>query len=142
MKSMNWLNFDEVFKDGLDTLDTSQPLYINAMPDSHKYKESVKQVSQTSIVSPDGFQEIVQWDSPVFGRLEGVIFERGENSFTLRHPLTGEEVTLPNEWIVSLDERAAILEHDGGLPREEADDQAKREFFGLFRRGGHNATGI
>ena len=52
------------------------------------------------------------------------------------HPLTGETVTLPNEWLVSPDERAAIIEFDGGHPREEADDQAKREFFGLFRKGG------
>lgn len=79
---------------------------------------------------------IATWDSPVFGRLEAPILSRDCNTFTLIHPLTRETVTLSNEWLVSMDERSAILEFDGGLPREEADDQAKREFFGLFRNGG------
>ena len=78
----------------------------------------------------------VAWESPIFGRLEAPLIDRDADSFTLTHPLTGEAVRLPNEWLVSMEERSAILEHDGGLPRYEADDQAKREFFGLFRRGG------
>lgn len=80
--------------------------------------------------------ETVAWESPIFGRLEAPLLDQDADSFTLTHPLTGEAVRLSNEWLVSMEERSAILEHDGGLPRYEADDQAKREFFGLFRRGG------
>lgn len=80
--------------------------------------------------------ETVAWESPIFGWLEAPLIDRDADSFTLTHPLTGEAVRLPNEWLVPMEERSAILEHDGGLPRYEADAQAKREFFGLFRRGG------
>lgn len=76
----------------------------------------------------------VAWESPLFGRLEAPVLEMGPTHFRLVHPLTGETVTLLNEWLVPMDERSAILEYDAGLPREEADDQAKREFFGLFRK--------
>ena len=85
-----------------------------------------------------GHSETATWDSPVFGLLSAPILSRDFETFTLIHPLTGEVVTLSNEWLVSMDERAAILEHDGGLPREEADQQAKIEFFGLFRKRGAN----
>jgi len=80
--------------------------------------------------------EPVRFNSPLFGELEGIILEQGPDSFTLRHPLTQEIVKLPNEWRISLDERSAILEFDAGLPREEADREARKEFFGLFRKGG------
>ena len=81
--------------------------------------------------------ESVSWESPLFGRLEaGPVLEQGPDTFSLRHPLTQEIVELPNEWLDSLDERAAILEFDAGLPREAADKQAKIEFFQLFRKGG------
>jgi len=40
--------------------------------------------------------------------------------------LTGIE-DLPMEWRIDYEERAAILEYDGGLSREEADTQALRE---------------
>ncbi len=81
--------------------------------------------------------ERVSWESPLFGRIEGgPVLEQGPDTFTLRHPLTQEIVELPNEWLDSLDERAAILEFDAGLPREAADREAKIEFFGLFRKGG------
>ena len=85
--------------------------------------------------SPGQF-DTVSWDSPIFGILEAPILSRDFASFTLLHPLTGEVVTLSNEWLISMEERAAILEFDGGFPCEEADSQAKREFFGLFRKGG------
>ena len=88
------------------------------------------------IVEESGAGEIVRFNSPVFGELEGIVLERGDDTFTLRHPLTGETVTLPNEWLVSLEERSAIIEHDGGLPREEADARAQAEFYALFRKGG------
>ncbi len=77
-------------------------------------------------------EEIVRFNSPVFGELEGIVLERGEDTFSLTHPLTGEVVTLRNEWLVSMEERSAIIEYDGGLTRGEADEQAKREFFRLF----------
>lgn len=34
---------------------------------------------------------------------------------------------LPMEWRIEFEERAAILEYDGGLSRNEADSQALRE---------------
>lgn len=84
--------------------------------------------------------EKVAWTSPLFGRLEaGPILEMGETTFSLIHPLTGERVTLSREWLASLDERSSIMEHGGGLPREEADREARVEFFRLFRKGGSNA---
>ena len=83
-----------------------------------------------------GQSDTVTWNSPLFGVLEAPAMERGPETFTLRHHLTGEIVELPNEWLISLEERAAILEFDGNASREEADRQAKIEFFGLFRRGG------
>ncbi len=83
-----------------------------------------------------GQSDLVSWKSPIFGLLEAPVLSRDFESFSLIHPLSGEIVTLPNEWLASLDERSAILEHDAGIPRKEADDQAKREFFGLFRKGG------
>ena len=46
---------------------------------------------------------------------------------------------LSRDWLVSLDERSAIIEYDGNASREEADRQAKIEFFGLFWKGGENA---
>lgn len=86
-------------------------------------------------VSP--LPERVTWKSPLFGHLEGgPVLEMTETHFSLIHPLTGERVTLPREWLVSLDERSAIMEHDAGLSREEADREAKIEFFQLFRKGG------
>ena len=35
--------------------------------------------------------------------------------------------SLPMDWRIEFEERAAILEYDGGLVREEADRQALRE---------------
>ena len=88
------------------------------------------------IVEESKGEEIVRFNSPVFGELEGIVLERWENTFTLRHPLiVGEVVTLPNEWLVSLEERSAIIENLGNIPRIEADRQARTEFFGLFRKG-------
>lgn len=84
----------------------------------------------------DTGEDRVTWNSPLFGPLEAPLLEKGPTHFRLIHPLTGETVTLPNEWLVSLDERSAILEYDGSLPGEDADAQARREFFGLFRKGG------
>ena len=83
-----------------------------------------------------GQSETVTWESPIFGRLEAPLIDHDADSFSLIHPLTGEAVTLPKEWLVSMDERSAILEYQAHLPREEADTQARREFFGLFRKGG------
>ena len=82
------------------------------------------------------------WQSPVFGRLEAPLMELRETTFILSHPLTGEVVELSKEWLVSLDERSAILEFDAGLSREEADSQARQEFFGLFRKGGSHEKRI
>jgi hypothetical protein len=43
---------------------------------------------------------------------------------------------LPPEWHVDWDERAAILEYDGGHPRERAEALALKEILGLMRRAG------
>jgi len=40
---------------------------------------------------------------------------------------------LPPEWVEDYEERAAILEFDGGLSREEADAQAIREIIERMR---------
>ena len=80
-------------------------------------------------------RKIIRFNSPIFGELEGIILEMGEKTFRLIHPLTGEVVSLSNECLVSMEERAAILEYQAHLPRKEADDRARKEFFGLFRRG-------
>ena len=81
--------------------------------------------------------EMIAWTSPLFGRLESeAVLEQGPDTFILRHPLTQEIVELPNEWFISMGERSAILEFDAGLPREEADKEARIEFFKLFRKGG------
>ena len=116
--------------------------------------ESVAKVAKIAVATPpnekpeipsselekESLPKKLAWNSPLFGRLEaGPVLEQGPDTFTLRHPLTQEIVELPNEWLVSLDERSAILEYDAGLPREEADRVARIEFFGLFRKGGTNA---
>ena len=79
--------------------------------------------------------EMVRWNSPIFGKLSAPVLEMKEKTFVLRHPLTDEIVELSREWLASLEERAAIIEFDDSKPREEADAQARREFFGLFRKG-------
>ena len=43
---------------------------------------------------------------------------------------------LPPEWHVDWDERAAILEYDGGHPRERAEALALKEILVLMRRAG------
>jgi hypothetical protein len=43
---------------------------------------------------------------------------------------------LPPEWHVDWDERAAILEYDGGHPRERAEALALKEIIGQMRRAG------
>ena len=102
-------------------------------PDSGSDRLPLSGEGETGLKTANpGQSGTVTWDSPLFGRLEAPLLEKGPETFTLRHPLTGEAVTLPNEWLVSMDERAAILEFDGNLPREEADSQAKTEFFGMF----------
>jgi hypothetical protein len=79
---------------------------------------------------------VARWSSPLFGPLEAPLLEKGPTHFRLVHPVTGEIVTLPNEWLISLEERATLIEYDGNKLREEADAQARTEFFGLFRKGG------
>lgn len=79
----------------------------------------------------------VAWTSPLFRRLEGgPVLEMSETYFSLIHPLTGEIVELSNEWLVSMEERSAIMEFDGGIPREEADRKAQGMMFDQFRQGG------
>ena len=41
---------------------------------------------------------------------------------------------LPMDWRIDFEERAAILEYDGGLAREEAEARALREILKRIRR--------
>ena len=41
---------------------------------------------------------------------------------------------LPMEWRIDFEERAAILEYDGGLTREDADKQALTEIWSRLER--------
>jgi hypothetical protein len=53
-------------------------------------------------------------------------------------PLDGDIVSpesLAMEWRIEYEERAAILEYDGGLSREDADKQALEEILERLRRG-------
>jgi hypothetical protein len=43
---------------------------------------------------------------------------------------------LPPEWHLLWDERAAIMEYDGGLPRERAEALALADILGQMRRAG------
>lgn len=91
-------------------------------------------------VHPEPLPAQVDWESPLFGKLSGgPVLEMTETTFSLIHPLTGEKVTLSREWLISMEERSAIIEHDGGLAREGADKQARIEFFGLFKKGEEHA---
>ncbi|MHB1926718.1 MAG: hypothetical protein ACYCRD_05565 [Leptospirillum sp.] len=79
----------------------------------------------------------VEWESPLYGILSGgPVLEMGETTFTLKHPLTGEILVLSREWLVTMEERAAIFEYEAGLPREEADRKARGMLFNQFRKGG------
>lgn len=40
---------------------------------------------------------------------------------------------LPMDWRIEFEERAAILEYDGGLPREKAEVLALREIFARIK---------
>lgn len=97
--------------------------------------EKLIQWSEKGLVRIVEEDKNVRFESPIFGALEGIALEMREKTFRLIHPLTGEVVSLSNEWLVSMDERAAILEYQAHLSRKEADDRARNEFFGLFRRG-------
>jgi hypothetical protein len=46
-------------------------------------------------------------------------------------------VGLPAEWQLAWDERAAIMEYDGGLPRVEAEAWALAEIIKVMNRAGH-----
>ncbi len=43
---------------------------------------------------------------------------------------------LPVDWRIEFEERAAILEYDGGLSREDADKQALQEILERLKRTG------
>ena len=105
---------------------------IEAEPEKLKILESRGRVR----IKPDqALPERVIWESPVFGRLSGgPVLEMTETTFTLVHPLTGEKVTLSREWLVTREERSAIMKNDAGLPREEADRKAWGMFLNQFRK--------
>jgi hypothetical protein len=54
-------------------------------------------------------------------------------------PAPGEGIgpdDLPGDWRVEWEERAAIREYDGGLPRERAEAMALDDVIALMRRAG------
>ncbi len=53
---------------------------------------------------------------------------------------TGSVADLPFEWRVEFEERAAILEYDGGLAREEAERRAFAEVLRRIRASGDTAV--
>jgi len=108
---------------------------VSLEPDQTEGDQPILESGHKAQITP--LPERVGWESPLLGKLSGgPVLEMGPDTFSIRHPLTGERVTLPNEWLASLDERSAIIEHDGGLPREEADKQARTEFLKLFGKKG------
>jgi hypothetical protein len=52
----------------------------------------------------------------------------------------GAAADLPPDWHELWDERAAIMEYDGGLPREHAEAQALLDILSQMRRAGDFAT--
>ena len=42
---------------------------------------------------------IVEWDSPLFGRLRGVALEVTTHTVRVHHPLTEQEVPIPRYWL-------------------------------------------
>jgi len=98
----------------------------------YERSDEVKKAEQIALEEGD----IATWESPLFGKLSGgPVLELTETTFTLIHPLTGEKVTLSREWLVTMDERSAILEYEAGLSREEADRKARGMIFNQFRGG-------
>ena len=52
---------------------------------------------------------------------------------SLAPPALKSPEDLPAEWRVEYEERAAIVEYDGGLSRDEADSQALQEIEGRIK---------
>ena len=46
---------------------------------------------------------------------------------SLDSPVSIDLDNLPMDWRIEFEERAAILEYDGGLDRDEAENRAKQE---------------
>jgi hypothetical protein len=47
---------------------------------------------------------------------------------------------LPSEWFCLWDERAAIMEYDGGVPRERAEAEALKDIMDRMKREGAELT--
>ena len=59
----------------------------------------------TALVPPLTAVQGVSWDSPLFGRLEGVFVEPvGRRQIRVHHPLTGQQAVIPASWLLH-DER-------------------------------------
>lgn len=42
---------------------------------------------------------VVEWDSPLFGLLSGVVLEVNPHTITVLHPLVEDEATIPRVWL-------------------------------------------
>jgi hypothetical protein len=42
---------------------------------------------------------IIEWDSPLFGLLRGVVLEIRSHAVLIHHPLTEREVFIPQSWL-------------------------------------------
>jgi hypothetical protein len=61
------------------------------------------------------------------------LFQRGAEAGPVCDPSSAD---LPPDWHFVWDERAAIMEYDGGLPRERAEAEALRYVVEMMRRPG------
>jgi len=116
---------------------TGETFLPGAVVDREREKiEAWAEKGLVRIKTDQAFPQSVEWESPLFGKLSGgPVLSMTETTFTLVHPLTGEKVTLSKEWLVTMDERSAIMEFDAGLPHEEADKRARGMMFNQFRKG-------
>jgi hypothetical protein len=69
--------------------------------------------------------QIVTWDSPLFGLLSGVILAVSDQSVTVLHPLSEQEATIPKAWCkwwISPETIKAIQRRYAGGDPHPADD--------------------
>jgi hypothetical protein len=60
-----------------------------------KAPEKVKLIPEV----PPEVGMVVEWDSPLFGFLAGVILTLNSQTVTVAHPLTETEATIPRTWL-------------------------------------------
>jgi len=72
------------------------------LPEDRAAKLLAKAPGRVRIVPNDDplqVGQLVEWDSPLFGFLRGVILEVTPHACRVRHPLTEREVPIPRTWL-------------------------------------------